>query len=667
MFETLAIINRRLIALISLTVLTACGGGGSSPSVSDQQSLAPANDSVFEITGAGIKGPLAYAKVSIFALDTNFEKLYDSDKPVATATTNAYADIQGLSVSRTAPPDSAPPYVLVIDGTNAVDLNTNTAPVISELVTIITLESLVSGKAVYATPYTTLVYQMLRLELNQPVGAESARGTDPLLEFRLALYNDEVVQRLGFGMPSQIDIFKTPPIITKDTVTVEQQQLVVYYRSAIEALAAILDEMSFAAGLDITADMLIQKLALDYLGDRAFDAADNGVPVSGININILMQNPMILDIPNTQYLVSETPSLILEERALVSTSSDIPFLIDDIVFTLTPANLNSNSGIITSSPISDTKLVVTDLPTETLPPENTATTADPVVTPSAEAVLYVDFENHPGGPYTKQNAMQDFNANESTEGIVIVDTDIVSDPSSSPSRGKVMRVTHRANRAGSEGGFRFKARFPPADEYYMAFDIFIPDNYELIAAEKMPGLMYGTLLEASHAYQAVPVPEGVKAFSVMHQLLGAEPYAGLGENKFSAYVYDADVVMRDIIFDTATPETNVTSGSNPPDAQTLWRMPKGQWVRIEQRIKQNTATATDGVGDLRDGIIQEWVNGQLMVDSRRRFRSVNTMRIDGIFMYSYYGGDPTDAINRPGQTQYEYYDNFIVSTSRITR
>ncbi|NOY17414.1 MAG: choice-of-anchor D domain-containing protein [Gammaproteobacteria bacterium] len=298
---------------------------------------------------------------------------------------------------------------------------------------------------------------------------------------------------------------------------------------------------------------------------------------------------------------------------------------------------------------------------------NTSAASAPVATPPTNTVLYVDFENHPGGTYTKQNAMQDFNANESTEGIVIVDTDIVSDPSSNPSRGKVMRVTHRANRAGSEGGFRFKARFPPADEYYMAFDIFIPDNYELIAAEKMPGLMYGTLLDASHAYEVLPTPEGVKAFSVMHQLLGAEPYSGLGENKFSSYVYDADVVMRDIIFDTATPETNVTSGSNPPDAQTLWRMPKGQWVRIEQRVKQNTATSTDGVGDLRDGIIQEWVNGQLMVDSRRRFRSVNTMRIDGIFMYSYYGGDPTDAINRPAQTQFEYYDNFIVSTSRITR
>ncbi len=55
-----------------------------------------------------------------------------------------------------------------------------------------------------------------------------------------------------------------------------------------------------------------------------------------------------------------------------------------------------------------------------------------------------------------------------------------------------------------------------------------------------------------------------------------------------------------------------------------------------------------------------------MVDSRRRFRTVNTMRIDGIFMYSYYGGNPSDPINQPSKTQVEYYDNFIVSTSPIT-
>jgi hypothetical protein len=144
----------------------------------------------------------------------------------------------------------------------------------------------------------------------------------------------------------------------------------------------------------------------------------------------------------------------------------------------------------------------------------------------------------------------------------------------------------------------------------------------------------------------------------MHQLLGVEAYPARGDGKLTSYVYDAERVQYDEFFDIVNP-------TNSP-AQTTWHMPKGQWVRIEQRIKQNTATATEGVGDKADGILQEWVNGKLAVDKRKRFRTVNTMHIDGIYMYSYYGGKASDPINKPKQTQNEYYDNFIVSTSPIT-
>jgi hypothetical protein len=222
--------------------------------------------------------------------------------------------------------------------------------------------------------------------------------------------------------------------------------------------------------------------------------------------------------------------------------------------------------------------------------------------------------------------MRDFNANESTESVDLNNTSVVNDPSGDPSRGKVMQVTHLAGMGGGNGGFRFKARFPAADEYYLAFDIFIPNNYELISAEKLPGLMYGTLLDASHGSGVKPIPEGVKAFSVMHQLLGIEAYPGRGEGKLTSYVYDADRVQYDEFFDVVNP-------ANSPSA-TTWHLPKGQWVRIEQRIRQNTATSQEGVGDKADGILQEWINGKLAVDKRKHFRTVDTMHIDGIYMYS---------------------------------
>jgi len=524
MFKSL-VVNRRLFVLACIATLNACGGGGSgSTGVPDQQNVSPVGGEVYEITGAGIKGPLAFAIVSVYALDTNFDELYDPTKPVAEGITNAYAEISGLSVSRNAPSDSAPPYVLVVDGTNAIDRNTDTAPVIKKLVTILTRESLAAGQAVYATPYTTLAYQMLRLDVPRfggnglqaryyndltfsnlameridaninfswgggspggsinkdkfsarwtgyiepnfsetysfhtstddgvrlwidgqliidqwhgqaeteftgairleagtryPIvmeyfddmggaaaklswssaseaksivpktnlfsgGAAFARGTDPLLATKLSSYNQVIVQRLGFGIPAEVNIYTTPPILTKDTASAVQQQLVVYYRAAIEALAAVLNQMSLATDSNIQTDTLIRDLALDYFSDGIFDATENGAYINGLDINILLQNPMVLDIPNTQYLVSETPSLIFEERAIVGASSDVPFYIDDITFTLYPADLIGSTGSSVSSPTTEFGFSTAPAPT-------------PTVSPSSGTVLNVDFDSHPGG------------------------------------------------------------------------------------------------------------------------------------------------------------------------------------------------------------------------------------------------------------------------------
>jgi hypothetical protein len=221
----------------------------------------------------------------------------------------------------------------------------------------------------------------------------------------------------------------------------------------------------------------------------------------------------------------------------------------------------------------------------------------------------------------------------------------------------VLRVTHRSNRSG--GGPRFKAQLPPADEYYFAFDFFVPADYEFVAAEKLPGLMYGTLLEASHASKVKPIPEGEKAFSVMHQLLGPGPYPNRGNSKLTSYVYDAERVQYDEFFDLV----------NPADSkvETTWQVPKGRWIRIEQRVRQNTATPVAGEGDLADGVLQEWVDGQLAVDKRdKRWRTVNTMHIDGIYMYSFYGGNVNSPLNKATRRQYSYFDNFVVSTLPIT-
>ena len=280
---------------------------------------------------------------------------------------------------------------------------------------------------------------------------------------------------------------------------------------------------------------------------------------------------------------------------------------------------------------------------------------------NADAFLCIDFDGHAVGPYTQQDAIDDFDADQSTgPGWThhTNDTDIIVDPTGDPRRGRVMRVTHAAGKAG--GGPRFKARLPAKDEYYLAYDIFIPQSNELMKNEKLPGLMYGSFLDAGHKAGEKPIPEGVKGLKARLQLLKPGTYQERGNtNQLTCYIYDADRVQYNRWFNVVDPVTS-------PAAST-WSFPKGQWVTVELRVKQNTATAQEGVGDGKDGILQAWVDGQLAVDRQNmHWRTVNTMHVDGISFTNFYGGDMNDPANKPSKTQYTYFDKFIVSTSPVT-
>ena len=86
----------------------------------------------------------------------------------------------------------------------------------------------------------------------------------------------------------------------------------------------------------------------------------------------------------------------------------------------------------------------------------------------------------------------------------------------------------------------------------------------------------------------------------------------------------------------------------------------------------NTVTK-EGVSGLKDGLAeiwvtdpQRWVGARKVSSQLHRWRYTKTMKIDGLWMLNYYGGDASDPVNQPAREQYHYYDNFIVSTSPIT-
>ncbi len=232
--------------LILAAFLCACGGGGNNSANSNLASpysfYATLSGSHL-ISGAGVKGPLAFAKVSVYALDTSKVDYYDPQSPVATASTNAQAEIVGLQIPQNFPS----PFVMVIDGTNATDLNTGTTPVITTLITVISQTMLDTGRPLYATPLTTLAFYMARRE----AGVGAANGT---VQNALISAANQINATLGFGMSPTIDLFTTPPVINNYTTTFGEQQAVAEYRAAIEALSAMIYQMAVSQGNGLKAE-----------------------------------------------------------------------------------------------------------------------------------------------------------------------------------------------------------------------------------------------------------------------------------------------------------------------------------------------------------------------------------------------------------------------------
>lgn len=132
-------------AIISLV---ACSDNGSSSSSSGSNSSGGGSISV---SGGGVKGPLAGAVVTAFAID--FSAADFKGSAVGSGSTNSQAQIQNLAL----PFPLNPPYLIEITAdADTIDITTGMTPVISTMRTVITQAMLDSGEQIYATPLTTM-------------------------------------------------------------------------------------------------------------------------------------------------------------------------------------------------------------------------------------------------------------------------------------------------------------------------------------------------------------------------------------------------------------------------------------------------------------------------------------------------------------------------------
>lgn len=213
--------------------------------------------------------------------------------------------------------------------------------------------------------------------------------------------------------------------------------------------------------------------------------------------------------------------------------------------------------------------------------------------------------------------------------------------SSFQDKGNVLKVKYPKGKVKTnDSGMHTKVyweNYESFDELYFSYRVYIPADFEFRAGAKLPGLAYQTrdrnmslrlmwrrdgLLEFYNHFQTRPTWSEWKA-SVNWSLI--DPY-------------------------------NEPGGPQPDQV----KLKKGQWNHIEVYHKLNTAGENNG-------IMRGWLNEELAIDitdnGDYRQNNEEDIRLNTIYLSTFFGGSSNDY--KPTKDQYAYFDDFIVSKTRI--
>ena len=295
--------SARSFVVVTLVALlaAACGGGGGGGS----------STSTLSLSGGGVKGPLAGAVVTAYAFDPT--ALGFKGAVIDTGETNSAAQIVGLEL----PEPTDPPYILeVTSDADTTDLTTGVYPVIQTMRTVITQEMLDSGISIYATPLTTMALGLAvrNADSNAAPYSGNSDGTVTELEFLNALdvAASVVTATLGFGLDSSVDIYTASPVINSDTDTAEEQETTAEYRTAVEAVTALVYELEQQSE-GTTTDDVLASMTVD-LDDGDFDDATT--------LEVIQQDPTRLVIPNTTLTVGQVTEILADETSSTGATTD---------------------------------------------------------------------------------------------------------------------------------------------------------------------------------------------------------------------------------------------------------------------------------------------------------------------------------------------------------
>ncbi|MEX2489190.1 MAG: hypothetical protein WD356_06620, partial [Pseudomonadales bacterium] len=321
---------KMIFALLFVFILTACGGGGSSGGGGSDDGGEPT-----PITGSGVKGPLANAEVNAYAFDATANDF--QGELLDTGETNSAAAISELSI----PFGHSGAVILEVLATDdTTDLTTGAAPVISRLLTVVDIANLANAK-IYPSPLTTIAYRLAGRKGDSTSAPYAGDGDGELSETEFLngfiVAGRQTASTLGFGLESDADLNTTPPMITEDTNTPESQARAARYRTAIEAVTAVVDNIRKRANENnadstVNNDDMLGGLA-DDLSDGAIDGQSDGAPIDAfVDVDDVIAevtaDPATLVIPGTEKLVSDVESEMVREKEDTGSDTDTSGLED---------------------------------------------------------------------------------------------------------------------------------------------------------------------------------------------------------------------------------------------------------------------------------------------------------------------------------------------------
>lgn len=309
--------------VLAMSLISGCGGGGGGAGSTGTvdvpiEDITPIQDpppnedpvgrdeaSLVSLSGAAVKGPLVGAVVSVFNFDATAPRFYDADAPLAETVTDANGRFAGLEV-----PDDAPgPFIVVVDGSNAIDTMTGQPPVLREMTTVVSRSQAQDAQSAYATPLTTLAVRMTQNSLSLGSDAQAFSSA-------LQSAGEDVRDAVGLGLAADTNLFTAAPIVEEGATSQADFDQVAQMRASIELFATVAHSVAQASQdrpVWLSTDEVLEQVAADLSSDGILDNTANGIPLDAVDPELLAVDPRTLVIANTATTVGSIGEVLLTE------------------------------------------------------------------------------------------------------------------------------------------------------------------------------------------------------------------------------------------------------------------------------------------------------------------------------------------------------------------